>query len=151
MKNGRKRRAVSILLIIILAFLAVSVWGAVRSIRAQAVDFAVKVIQPDAEAYCPGDAMTYDVDVRVTHYPAVVQITESWCEKGVTGRCSAPLSRTWNQAILEPRHITGKATRRIPVDPFFQPGEVYQMYHATIDGDVEWYVVDDIRIGDTCP
>lgn len=151
MKNGRKRRIASALLIIIVAFLAISIVGAVRSIRAQAVDFAVEVIHPDAEAYCPGDVMSYDVDVRVTHYPAVVQITESWCEKGATGRCSAALSRTWNQVILEPRHITGKAARRIPVDPFFQPGVVYQMYHATIDGDVEWYIVDDIRIGDTCP
>lgn len=151
MKNSRKRRIISILLIIILVFLAVGVSGAARSLRAQAVDFAVEVIQPDAEAYCPGDVVTYDVDVRVTHYPAIVQITESWCEKGLTGRCSAALSRTWNQVILEPRHITGKAVRRLPVDPFFRPGKVYQMYHATIDGNLEWYILDNIRIGETCP
>ena len=152
MKNARKRRVVSILLIIILGTLVASLWGAIHStIRAAAVDYAVPTIQPDADEYCPGDVVTYDVDVQVTHFPAVVQITESWCDKGVTGRCSAALSRTWNQVILEPRHITGKAARRLPVDPFFIPGDVYQMYHATIDGDLEWYILDNIRIGETCP
>lgn len=151
-RNDRKRKVALIILVILSAFLLVAVLGAIHaSVRAQAVKFAVDVIQPDAPAYCPGDSITYDVDVRVTHYPAVIQITETWCEKGPTGRCSAALSRSWNQAVLEPRQITAKAVRVIPVNPFFQPGQVYQLYHAVIDGRPEWYIVDNIKIKDSCP
>lgn len=148
----RRQRVVIVALIILVAFLAAALWGAIHStIMAASVEFTVEVIQPDAPAYCPGDSITYDVDVRVTHYPTVIQITETWCEKGLTGRCSAALSRTWNQAVLEPRQITAKASRQIPVNPFFRPGGTYQLYHAVINGRAEWYIVDDIKIKDTCP
>lgn len=151
-RNGRKRRVALIVLVILLAFLAASVFGAVHaSIDARAVAFAVRVVQPDQPAYCPGDTIVYPVDVRVTHYPAVIQITETWCEKGLTGRCSAALSRSWNQAVLEPRQITANASRMIPISPFFQAGKTYQLYHAVIDGQAEWYIVDNIKIKDACP
>lgn len=150
--SGRRRRVALIILGILSAFLVVTILGAIHaSVRAQAVQFDVAVIQPDRPDYCPGDTLTYDVDVRVTHYPAVIQITETWCEKGLTGRCSAALSRSWNQAVLEPRQITANAVRPIPVNPFFQAGKVYQLYHAVIDGRPEWYIVDNIKIKDSCP
>lgn len=151
-RAARKRRIAITILVVLAAFLLVTVVGAIHaSVRAQAVNFTVNVIQPDALAYCPGDSVTYDVDVRVTHYPAVIQITETWCEKGLTGHCSAALSRTWNQAVLEPRQITAQASRPIPDNPFFQAGKTYQLYHAVIDGRPEWYIVDNIKIKDTCP
>lgn len=152
MRAKRKRHIVIVILVILLALLAVGLTVAIHStVMAASVEFTVKVIQPDALAYCPGDSVTYDVDVRVTHYPAVIQITETWCEKGLTGRCSAALSRTWNQAVLEPRQITAQASRPIPDNPFFQAGKTYQLYHAVIDGRPEWYIVDNIKIKDTCP
>jgi len=152
MRAKRKRRLAIAVLIFLLTMLGVGLTVAIHStIMAASVDFTVNVIQPDEPAYCPGDSVTYDVAVNVTHYPAVIQITETWCEKGPTGRCSAALSRSWNQAVLEPRQITAKAVRVIPVNPFFQPGQVYQLYHAVIDGRPEWYIVDNIKIKDSCP
>lgn len=148
----RRQRVVIVALIILVAFLAAVLWGAIHSsIRAASVEFAVEVIRPHADAYCPGDVMTYDVDVTAVHYPVVLELTETWCEKGLAGRCSAALSRTWHQAVLEPRKIQAVAQRRIPADPFFRPGGTYQLYHAVINGREEWYIVDDIKIKDSCP
>lgn len=149
---ARRRRVAIAVLVVLLAFLLVTVWGAIHaSVRAQAVNFTVNVIQPDAPSYCPGDTVMYDVDVRVTHSPAVIQVTETWCEKGETGRCSSALSQSWDMAVLEPRRIQAKASRPIPVNPFFQAGKTYQLYHAVIDGRPEWYIVDNIKIKDACP
>lgn len=147
----RSKRIVLTLLIIVLAFLGVSLFMAMRDISRQAVKFEQHVIYPDAEAYCPGDVMTYDVAVSVAEVPVLLTITETWCEKGLTGRCSAALSRSWNQAVLEPRQVASKAQRRIPADPFFLPGGTYQLYHLAKNGKPDWYIVDDIKIGDSCP
>lgn len=153
MPNTRKRRqqrTVVVVLVVLIGFLMASLWGIIRSsTEASAVVFGVERTMPNEANYCPGDTMTYTVTVSVDH-PAVLEITETWCEKGLTGRCSASLSRTWKQAALEPRQFTAQASRRIPDDPFFQPGGTYQLYHAVIDGVPAWYIVDDIKIKDSC-
>lgn len=150
-RKSRQRRAVLVILVVLIGFLTASLWGIIRtSTEASAVVFGVERTTPNEPDYCPGDTMTYTVTVSVDH-PAVLEITETWCEKGIEGRCSASLSRTWKQAALEPRLFTAEASRRIPDDPFFRPGGTYQLYHAVIDGRPAWYIVDNIHIGADCP
>lgn len=93
--RARRRRVVFGVLVVLVGFLVASLWGAIHSSAGSSpVSFDVERITPNADAYCPGDTLTYSVTVTVDH-PTVLEITETWCEKGLEGRCSAALSRTW--------------------------------------------------------
>lgn len=146
----RARRRVIVVLAICITVLAVGLTAMAQDIAARPVTYGIETITPINPEVCPGDVLRYPVVIDVVEIPTVLSVVETWCQTGVNGTCSAALSRSYQLPLLEYRHVETIAVRPVPVTPFIRPGDVYEFWHAAVNGSTTGYRVVGIRIKTDC-
>ena len=81
----------------------------------QAIEYPQRYLTPTAAALCPGETLTYPVQIIVDETDAVSHITEGWCAvKGICPR--AFQSDPYYVNFLEGLEVSTTATRTVPAD-----------------------------------
>lgn len=108
------------------------------------------VIPPVESQLCPGDSLTYDVVVKIEHFPGVATISENWCHAGRAGACSNTLAKTRDIPLAAYRQIAGSPSIPIPVSSFFNRPGPYEYWHVAVNGKADGYTVP-FTIREDCP
>lgn len=90
MTNGKRRRAMAILLVLCLLLIAgigAQIW---MSLTRTAVQYGASVITPTPSEVCPGDVISFPVDITIEHGNSISRVTEGWC-RATDGICPKTL------------------------------------------------------------
>jgi hypothetical protein len=108
------------------------------------------VIPPTESQLCPGDNLTYSVEVEITHFPGVATISENWCRAGESGPCSNTLAKTRSIPLAAYRKVAGSPSVPIPMSSFFNKPGPYEYWHVAVNGKSDGYIVP-FMIREDCP
>lgn len=149
-----KRGLALLLLAAVIACLGGILFGMVQDIFVGGVTYTPVIPPNTANPVCPGEPISYTVDADATglQLPVIVTTSEVWCKSGPEGRCLYRAATTVTYPIMQERSVKGAtATRIIPNDVWFVPGETVELWHATeANGKVTGYKVYPIKISEGC-
>ncbi len=125
MTNGKRRRMMALLLLLCLLLIAAIVVQMWLSLTQTAVDYGETFIAPDKAAVCPGDTITFPVDITIDHGNSVSRVTEGWCR--ADGICPNTLQNTPSYYNFTTPYRTSATARR--TIPDVSPGP-WQLRHC---------------------
>jgi hypothetical protein len=127
MTNGNRRRVMTMLLLICLLLIAaigVQMWLALTQ---TAIKYGEQFITPVPAEVCPGETISFPVDIAIKHGNSVSRVTEGWC-RAEDGICPKTLQEPpvyYN--FITPYVTSATAQRVIPDD--LSPGP-WQLRHC---------------------
>lgn len=126
MTNGRRKRVMTVILVLCLLLIfgiGVQMWTSLY--QQQAVQYGATFISLSQSEVCPGDTITFPVDITIDRGNSVSRVTEGWCRED--GICPRTLQETpvYYNFILP--YSTSATARR--VIPDVSPG-AWQLRHC---------------------
>jgi hypothetical protein len=106
MTNGKRRRMMTLLLVfclLLIVAIGVQMWSSLY--RKHAVGYGEQFIAPIPAEVCPGETISFPVDITIDRGNSVSRVTEGWC-RATDGICP----RTLQEAPVYYNFITPYST-----------------------------------------
>ena len=140
------RRGVGLLIsAMMLAVLALTYAILVNADHRQVVSYGSVVYAPTPASVCPGDSITYPVEVTVTadDLPALSRVVEAW-RRDADGVTLQTTARVYELPLVRPVTVRTTARRTAPN----LPAGVYWLDHVSQNGKTTGYTVGPVTILD---
>ena len=113
MTNGKRRRMMTLLLLLCLLLIVAIMAQMWVSLTRTAVEYGETIITPDKTDVCPGDVITFPVDITIERGNSVSRVTEGWCrEDGICPRVLQEAPVYYN--FIAPYSTSATARRTVP-------------------------------------
>lgn len=118
-----------------------------------ASDDRLAIIEPAQSSLCPGDVLTFPLDLAVRGGHYTLDLRREWCAVDVPGLtngiCLETLTQSSSTTIVQPLHINTTARRVIPETlNRFEPGD-WEFRETAEDGHITTYRVY-FTVPETC-
>ncbi len=114
MTNGKRRRMMTVLLVfclLLIVAIGTQMWSSLY--RQRAVEYGEQFIVPVPAEVCPGETITFPVDITIEQGNSVSRVTEGWCrEDGICPRVLQEIPVYYN--FITPYSTSATARRVIP-------------------------------------
>ena len=127
MTNGKRRRMMTVLLVfclLLIVTIGVQMWSSLYQQRA--VEYGAQFITPEPAQVCPGETISFPVDITIERGNSVSRVTEGWC-RATDGICPRTLQEAPVYYNFITPYVTSATARR--VIPDVSPG-AWELRHC---------------------
>jgi len=143
------RRGVGVLIVAMMATITMLLYSILSNAQSQSlvVSYGSIIYTPDQSEYCPGEIMTFPVDLQVSpdSLPSIRNVVEAW-RRDSDGVVLESTGRSFSVPLIQPMDLTITARRTVPD----VKAGVYWLDHVSENGVTSGYTVGPVRIKD-CP